>query len=92
MLPPQFCEAKAGGNQKQLGVNAALHKFLVKTGKLDKEHGKNLNCFLNWAALAITATSGMCPKKTQPEPLPWLSHLLRPSRNFCLARSRKTKR
>jgi len=29
--------------QKHSGVIAAVHKFLVKTGKLDKEHGKNLN-------------------------------------------------
>jgi len=29
--------------QKHSGVIAAIHKFLVKTGKLDKEHGKNLN-------------------------------------------------
>ena len=26
--------------QKHSGVIAAIHKFLVKTGKLDKEHGK----------------------------------------------------
>jgi hypothetical protein len=30
-------------HQKHSGVIAAVHKFLVKTGKLDKEHGKNLN-------------------------------------------------
>jgi uncharacterized protein (UPF0332 family) len=29
--------------QKHSGVIAAVHKFLVKTGKLAKEHGKNLN-------------------------------------------------
>jgi len=29
--------------QKHSGVIAAVHKFLVKTGKLDKGHGKNLN-------------------------------------------------
>jgi uncharacterized protein (UPF0332 family) len=29
--------------RKHSGVLAAVHKFLVKTGKLDKEHGKNLN-------------------------------------------------
>jgi uncharacterized protein (UPF0332 family) len=29
--------------QKHSGVIAAIHKFLVKTGKLDKENGKNLN-------------------------------------------------
>ena len=29
--------------QKHSGVIAAIHKFLVKTGKLDKEHGKHLN-------------------------------------------------
>ncbi|MGO9177216.1 MAG: HEPN domain-containing protein [Desulfobaccales bacterium] len=28
---------------KHSGVIADIHKFLVKTGKLDKEHGKNLN-------------------------------------------------
>jgi uncharacterized protein (UPF0332 family) len=29
--------------QNQSGVIAAIHKFIVKTGKLDKENGKNLN-------------------------------------------------
>ena len=29
--------------QKHSGVIAAVHKFLVKTGRLDKDHGKNLN-------------------------------------------------
>jgi uncharacterized protein (UPF0332 family) len=29
--------------QKHSGVIAAIHRFLVKTGRLDKEHGKNLN-------------------------------------------------
>jgi uncharacterized protein (UPF0332 family) len=29
--------------QKHSGVIAAVHKFMVKTGKLKKEHGKNLN-------------------------------------------------
>lgn len=28
---------------KHSGVIAAIHQRLVKTGKLDKEHGKNLN-------------------------------------------------
>lgn len=29
--------------RKHSGVIAAVHTFLVKTGKLDQEHGKNLN-------------------------------------------------
>ena len=29
--------------QKHSGVIAGVHQFLVKTGKLDKKHGKNLN-------------------------------------------------
>jgi uncharacterized protein (UPF0332 family) len=29
--------------RKHSGIIAAVHKFLVKTGKLHKEHGKNLN-------------------------------------------------
>jgi uncharacterized protein (UPF0332 family) len=29
--------------RKHSSIIAAIHKFLVKTGKLDKEHGKNLN-------------------------------------------------
>lgn len=29
--------------QKHSGIIAGVHQFLVKTGKLDKKHGKNLN-------------------------------------------------
>jgi uncharacterized protein (UPF0332 family) len=34
---------EGGEYRKHSGVIAAIHKFLVRTGKLDKEHGKNLN-------------------------------------------------
>ena len=29
--------------QKHSGVIAGIHQFFVKTGKIDKQHGKNLN-------------------------------------------------
>ncbi len=29
--------------QKPSGVIAGIHQFFVKTGKIDKQHGKNLN-------------------------------------------------
>jgi hypothetical protein len=58
---------------------------------MDKENGKNLNWLFELRSIGDYATPGMCPKKTRPEPLQWLSHLLRLSKNFCQARSRKTK-
>jgi uncharacterized protein (UPF0332 family) len=56
-------------HQKHSGVIAAVHKFLVKTGKLDKEHGKNLNWLFELAVSATTAIPAMCLGKRQKKPL-----------------------
>jgi uncharacterized protein (UPF0332 family) len=53
--------------QKHSGVIAAVHKFLVKTGKLDKEHGKNLNwLFLTAQHWRLRRHSACAPRRRSP--------------------------
>jgi uncharacterized protein (UPF0332 family) len=49
--------------QKHSGVVAAIHKFLVKIGKLDKEHGKNLNWLFELRSIGDYGDTRHVPQK-----------------------------
>jgi uncharacterized protein (UPF0332 family) len=49
--------------QKHSGVIAAVHKFLVKTGKLDKDQGKNLNWLFELRSIGDYGDTRHVPKE-----------------------------